>query len=245
MREISQNAVLRTAEPVSARTLLINACTLSCIAGFVDTCVFVGMFGLFTAHITGNLALIGAELVRHSGDVLAKLLALPVFVAAIVLTVLATDSRRRAGHSSVAPLLCAEAALLILTIVMSVAFGPVLRPDAPWTVIAGMFAVGAMGLQNALMRIELLSLPATTVMTVNVTQTVIDALAIVMHRADSATDVEHLEQARRRFKRMWPPILAFALGAAFGAVGYAWLRLDALICPAILCLALAARMPRR
>jgi len=35
----------------------------------VDTAVFVGLFGLFTAHVTGNFVLIGSELVHASGDV--------------------------------------------------------------------------------------------------------------------------------------------------------------------------------
>ena len=52
-----------------------DACALSFTAGFVDTCVFVGLFGLFTAHVTGNFVLVGAELVHRGGDILPKLLA--------------------------------------------------------------------------------------------------------------------------------------------------------------------------
>lgn len=241
MRPTSQNPTLQRATPALARESLVHACTLSCVAGFVDTCVFVGMFGLFTAHITGNLALIGAELVHHSGDVFAKLLALPVFVLAIAMTVLATDFRKRSGRPSIAPVLCAEAILLILTIAISIVFGPLRSADAPFAVMAGMFAVAAMGLQNALMRIELSSLPATTVMTVNVTQAVIDVVTILTRHGDSPGDGEIVEKARRRFGRMWPSILTFALGAALGAIGYFWMGLSSLILPAVVCLGLAWR----
>ena len=241
MRPISPSPTPQPSTPLLAREARIHACTLSAIAGFVDTCVFVGMFGLFTAHITGNLALIGAELVHHSGHVFAKLLALPVFVLAIVVTVLATDFRRRAGRPSIALVLCAEAILLVMTLAISILSGPLRSPDAPLTILAGMFAVAAMGLQNALMRMELSSLPATTVMTVNVTQAVIDAVTILTRRGDPSADGEMIEQARRRFARMWPSILTFALGAALGAIGYFWMGLASLILPAIVCLGLAWR----
>jgi len=35
-------------------------------AGFVDTVAFIALFGLFTAHVTGNFVLIGSELAHPS-----------------------------------------------------------------------------------------------------------------------------------------------------------------------------------
>src|ERR1700710_2099895 len=57
--------------------------TLAVTAGFVDTCGFVALFGLFSAHVTGNFVLLGASLIRPHARVIAKLLALPVFMAAV------------------------------------------------------------------------------------------------------------------------------------------------------------------
>ena len=65
-----------------ART--VDAVLLSFIAAFVDTACFVGLFGLFTAHVTGNFVLIGAALLARDSPVLTKLLALPVFALAVV-----------------------------------------------------------------------------------------------------------------------------------------------------------------
>src|SRR5206468_13135064 len=77
----------------TADVLLGGDCTgsktygLSFIAGYVDTAVFVGLFGLFTAHVTGNFVLIGSELVHRRPDVWPKLLAFPVFVVAVAAAV--------------------------------------------------------------------------------------------------------------------------------------------------------------
>ena len=54
-------------------------------AGYVDTVGFVALFGLFTAHVTGNFVLIGSELAQPSHGVLIKFLAFPAFILAVAL----------------------------------------------------------------------------------------------------------------------------------------------------------------
>ncbi len=56
---------------------------LSFLAGYVDTVGFIALFGLFTAHVTGNFVLIGSELANHSHGILIKLLAFPAFILAV------------------------------------------------------------------------------------------------------------------------------------------------------------------
>ena len=223
---------------------VVDASLLSFIAAFVDTACFVGLFGLFTAHVTGNFVLIGAAVVQHNGAVVAKLLALPVFALAVLLTAEFARWLRARGAARVAPILCLEAMLLLAAMAVATFMAEPLHADAPTTIASGMLAVAAMGLQNALMRIELAALPPTTVMTGNVTQVLIDVMAIRSVDRGDATAALAQPDARHRIARMWPGIVAFTLGAACGAAGYAALRFWCLCFPALLCFWLAWRLQR-
>jgi uncharacterized membrane protein YoaK (UPF0700 family) len=215
-----------------------DASLLSFVAAFVDTCGFVGLFQLFTAHVTGNFVLMGAALVNRQGDVLAKLLAFPVFIVAVAFTVLVADAMQRRGRSRVGPLLWVEAALLATAALLAFLVGPLHAANGGRTLAIGMTMVLAMGLQNALMRLDLAALPPTTVMTGNVTQATIDLM--LLWREDGAPR----EVARGRLRRMAGPILAFLLGAAGGAGGYALLGFTSLLLPAAICAIIARRCAR-
>ena len=216
----------------------IDAILLSFVASYVDTAVFVGLFGLFTSHVTGNFVLIGAALVHHADGVETKLLALPVFVLAIAATVLAVRALERRGRRPLPPLLIAEAFFLVISACAPTLMGSAIRPEnSAAAMVTGMLAVFAMGLQNAYMRIKLGALPPTTIMTGNVTQATIDALAIV----STSAPAPDRDAAARRFARMWPAIAAFTIGAALGAFGFIVAGLLCLVVPAALCLVLAAR----
>src|SRR4051812_23767968 len=98
----------------SARGFAITAAVaLGFVAGFVDTCGFVALFGLFTAHVTGNFVLIGAAVAGSGTGIAAKLAAFPIFVAAVAATTMFARSCARKGNDAMRPLLLAQLVLLL------------------------------------------------------------------------------------------------------------------------------------
>ena len=84
------------AEPVG-RVVFATA-TLSFVGGFVDVVGFIALFGLFTAHVTGNFIMLGLEMVHATKLAIAKLLAVPVFIVMVALTRLLPQSGRARQH---------------------------------------------------------------------------------------------------------------------------------------------------
>ena len=189
---------------------------LGFVAGFVDAAGFIALSGLFAAHVTGNFVMIGAGLVGHqAGGVVAKILALPVFMLAVAGARLLARALERRARAPLPWLLAAEALLLAGFAGFGAALAPLGDPDGPAALLVGMLAVAAMGVQNALGRLCLPQLAPTTVMTVNVTQGVLDALDLVR-----GLPGDH--PARGRFARVLPALVAFAAGALAGALGVAF-----------------------
>jgi uncharacterized membrane protein YoaK (UPF0700 family) len=226
--------------PTAASSL--DACLLSFVAAFVDTCGYVGLFGIFTAHVTGNFVLMGSEIVHAHGEVLAKLLSFPVFILAVALTVVLTAAMQRRQVGRIGPLLWLEAILLLAAVALAAWLGPPQRADDMAAIAVGMVMVVAMGLQNALMRLELPTMPPTTVMTGNVTQATIDIMTLWSSRRSGSEAGAAASQ--QRLKRMWPPIVAFLVGAAGGAGGFLVGGFWCLVLPALACAMLAIRLSR-
>ena len=67
--------------PAAAPRLLPTA--LAFTAGFVDTLGFVALFSFFTAHVTGNFVVLGSALTQPLDGLIAKVLALPMFIIAV------------------------------------------------------------------------------------------------------------------------------------------------------------------
>jgi len=207
-----------------AKRLLLASLALGFIGGYVDTVGFVALFGLFTAHVTGNFVLIGAELSRSSANsVLLKLLVFPTFVAAVALARMVALRCERTQTVASRPLLVMQAVLLAVALMCSVPAGAALAPDAPWAMATGLFMTAAMGVQNAAGRLAWPALTPTTVMTGNVTQVVIDGVDLLRGAAGP--------EVRERWKRFIWPVLAFAAGALAGAFAYAAWRFWALGLP--------------
>ncbi|HXO02129.1 MAG TPA: DUF1275 family protein, partial [Stellaceae bacterium] len=138
---------------------------LSVTAGSVDVIGFLGLGGLFTAHITGNLVILAAHVASGGAAGLAPMLSVPVFMAILGLTRLLAIGLEAIQLSTLRPLLLLQFLLIAGFLVLGVAAGPGIDPNSLDAVVAGMLGVAAMAVQNALVQISLPGVPATAVMT--------------------------------------------------------------------------------
>ena len=199
---------------------------LALVAGSVDVIGFLGLSGLFVAHITGNLVIFAAHFVAGSGAPLALMISVPVFVAALALTRVLAAALERAGVAPLAPLLVLQLALLCAFASIAVAAGPRVEPNAPTMVVAGMLGVCAMAVQNALVRIGLVGAPSTAVLTTDITILSMDLGEMLVGR-----DAGRMAEARDRVRHTWPAIAGFLLGCVLGAACEAALGLRSVLLP--------------
>lgn len=198
-------------------------------AGYVDTLGFIALFGLFTAHVTGNFVLLGASL-ADPGHIpsLLKILAFPAFIAGIAAARLLVARCERRSVDAHRPSYLLQLVLLAGFLVCGVLSEPVARDLSALAMAAGLFGAAAMGAHSAASKLLLAHLAPTSMMTGNVTQLVIDTVDRLRGAGDAAT-------AARCSKFFWP-LLGFALGCAGGAWLYLAFGFVALIVPlAILC----------
>src|ERR1700735_3348519 len=97
---------------------------LSLNGGFVDTVGFLGLQGLFTAHVTGNFVTLASTLVAGTHGVIAKLAALPEFVIVIALARVAGAAMRAHELPALRWLLVAKVLFLLSFFVLAVILGP-------------------------------------------------------------------------------------------------------------------------
>lgn len=214
------------------------AILLSILGGYVDTLSFLSLQGLFAAHVTGNFVTLGAALVLGSGGVTAKLLALPVFCLAIIVTRLLTHSLNKRGRASLPVMLCLMLALFVAAAGLAFGFGPFLSGDR-WPALAtGMVLVSAMAIQNGAQRIHLPQIPPSTLMTGSTTQAMLDIADLMAGKAGDETAV-----LRGRFVRLGTSILSFAFGCAAAAVLVHFAGPAGYILPPLLTLAVLWHQP--
>lgn len=225
---------------------------LSWVAGFVDTSAFIILFGIFTAHVTGNIALAGSSFVSSDGETtITRLLMLPTFILTVALTSLLARYARRKKWPVFAVLLTAEAIALGIFLIVGTNLSPALVLDVQEEYILpiGMAGVVAMAIQNALMKEAkgvFKSYIPTTVMTGNTTQLTIDLvqfLSAKLSPSQSELSKQEAEEALERMSRFVPVITGFALGglgaAFFVLLSESWWSL-VLPLTAVCTLALAA-----
>ena len=183
------------------------------VGGYVDVIGFVLLFGLFVAHATGNIVMLGVGLAGDAGGLATKLLALPVFVATSAATYALIRWRNARGQPCEVLVLALQAALLLVFMLLTARALPAASANTPGVMLAGLVGVVAMAVQNVGARVVFTHLAPTTMMTGNVTQLAIDIVDLIVARGRPD------ETLKARILKTWPPVAAFALGAMGGALG--------------------------
>lgn len=203
---------------------------LACIAGYVDTLSVVALFGLLTAHAMGK------------DFVLMKLMAIPAFLAGVVITSLVASSEAVAPQNAAWRVYAMQAALMLAFCAAGIAAAPIVHPDDTLVIVCGMLGAAAMGVQNA--RDRLISRQGhvpNTVKAEHVTQIVLDLFELLSPASSSDTKTTSREQ----LKRTAPAVSSFACGAVGGAIGYANVGFWALLLPVFALLWLTFNASRR
>ena len=189
---------------------------LSTVAGMVDVIGFIKL-KLFTAHVTGNLVVIAALLVRGGPPNLAQILAVPVFILAVGgVWVLAKRLNKR-GPALARPLLMVQFLLLCCVLIVNLVFRPAADPRGLMAGVTAMIAVSAMACQFALLRLAVPGAPSTAVMTGNLTKTTLSLLDTLSGTAPV------MEGARTQLKKTLQLVIGFFAGCLIGAAGVSWL----------------------
>ena len=198
---------------------------LALVVGFVDTAVFVHMGGLFVAHVTGNVVLLGATLVgatiggAHGSLAGLQLATFPIFVAAVALAAMVASRLERVATTQ---LLWLSTLIITVSAALAIADGSSDKLDQA----VALLMVSAMGLLNAAHRLDTRLGPPFAVMTGNVT-----GLAIALaHAGRLAPHVTPEKGAGHLFTL----VSTFTGGAALGAVTVGRFGLACLLLPALL-----------
>jgi uncharacterized membrane protein YoaK (UPF0700 family) len=210
---------------------------LGFVAGFVDSCTVLALFGLFVAQVTGSFVLAAAAFVTHEQGAVIKVLAIPVFLAAAAVITVVTVVAERHGRRALVWALGLECIVLTGFMITAIAGEPLADPNSLPVVIASLTGLFAMGAQSAMVRLTMKGVASTNVMTTNTTQIAIDATELLLAwrarrrvPADDAVAAAYLA-ARGRIATLAPIMLAFLLGTAAGTVGYVLVGLRTLIVP--------------
>jgi len=182
----------------------------------VDVIGFLSL-GIFTAHVTGNIVVIGALMVRHNRVNPAQILAVPVFILAVASTWVIAKASGRRGNRLMRPLLLIQFLLISSLLIFSAITKPSANPHGLMATIAAMIAVTAMGCQFALLRLALPVAPSTAVMTGNLTNAV---LAFV----DSSSRTQPLmESNSRKLRDALRLLVGFFLGCVLATAALMYL----------------------
>jgi uncharacterized membrane protein YoaK (UPF0700 family) len=203
---------------------------LGFVAGFVDLFGFMAWYGLLAAHVTGNLIFLAYDITRGQYELVMKLATLPIFAVSVAVAAWFIGMVSARGRHPFLPAVILQAAALGACMVTGLLLPLPRGPDDATVVITGSIALFAMAMQNTTMRVILNNLPATTVMTGNITHVVAEAVrwAAGFGAAMTPGSVAALTS---RAKEVGYTLSAFAIGAIVGGLVQAHVGYPGLLLP--------------
>jgi len=200
--------ILTNTAQVATTNPLTMAALLAVIAGYIDATTYLAFNGLFVAQATGSLVEAAAAFETGNPEFI-KVAAIPIFliagIATAVMTRMAAGDKRRA---------------MGLALAMETACVGVFTFNMLWpagsSLIAGLSAIAAMGVQSAFCRTLLKEVGSTNVMTTNLTQLAISVEAAIAQYWTGRRDGDTTEQ----LSRFGTVVLAFFAGVFVGSVVY-------------------------
>src|SRR5579884_4388617 len=131
------------------RTKIVIALILTFASGLVDVVGYVGIYHLFSAHVTGTTVHLGKSMVEGNGiEIVAAFSVLLAFFVGSVLgrTIIEIGARKRLRSIASVTIAIETAMLVFVAQVTSHPFGNLLR-TAPYLLLV--FLAAAMGIQTA------------------------------------------------------------------------------------------------
>ncbi len=211
---------------------------LSVIAGLVDVIGYLSL-KIFTAHVTGNIVIIAAQLVYGGPPKMDQILAVPVFMVAVAGVWISAHALNRRGPNLPRLLLLIQFLLLGSVLAVGVIYHPDANPRGLAADVTAMIAISAMASQYSLLQLTMPGAPSTAVMTGNLTKTVLAFLETASERQPLMAD------AREQLRKTMQVVSGFFVGCLVGAGAVSWLADWAWSLPMILAGVALARAPRK
>jgi uncharacterized membrane protein YoaK (UPF0700 family) len=211
---------------------------LGAVAGYVDSCTFLGLFGLFVAQVTGSFVVTGAQIVAHDPGFLIKVLGIPFFLLGGIVTTLVAAAAEARASSALFWTFALEAILLAAFLIVGAAAAPFRDPSGTVELIGAFFGLTAMGVQSATVRLLMQGTASTNVMTTNTTLIAIETTRMMLawerarrapHNGESAA---HFADKRRAASALVSIALGFLTGTLLGASIFHVVQFWSLLLPA-------------
>lgn len=181
--------------------------------GYLDTVGFLALQGVFVAHVTGNFVTFGAAMIHGAEGAVAKLLVLPVFCLAVLVSRLVTFKLAAANLPTLRIMLAVKTVLLVAGSIAAVVLSPFAKGDSWQLILVAVLFVCAMAIQNAAHRVHIPNAPPTTLMTGSTTQIMLDVAELVRRGPDRDASVA-------RIRKLSVAVGLFAAGCGLGALAF-------------------------